>query len=60
MMEKIKASPAYEGIDIDREFAKMQIWCTKHRKVATIQRFINWLNRCDKPMDTDAQYEVHL
>ncbi len=46
----LKASPAYEGIDLDRELAKMQAWCSTNGKQANRRRFVNWINRCDRPI----------
>lgn len=57
MMQEIKSSPAYQGIDIDREFSKLQIWCTKKGKVPTIARFINWLNNADQPLLNNGTVE---
>jgi hypothetical protein len=42
--------PAYAGIDVRREFAKMRAWCDVNRKQPSRRRFINWLNRAEKPM----------
>lgn len=49
-LEVLKADPAYQGIDVEREHAKATVWCKAHRKVLTERRFVNWLNRCDKPI----------
>ena len=49
----IRTNPAYEGIDIDREFAKMDIWLAKHPDRRKSRRFItNWLDKADKPVVT--------
>lgn len=48
-LESLKTNPAYEGIDVVREHGKMQAWCSTNRKEPTRRRFINWLNRCEKP-----------
>lgn len=42
---------AYEGINVPLEFARMQAWCAANRKQATRRRFVNWLNRADKPLN---------
>jgi len=49
-LEALKKNPAYEGIDVGREYGKMCAWCETNRKQATQRRFINWLNRADKPI----------
>ena len=42
---------AYRGIDIATQLAKMRNWCAVNRKNPTERRFVNWLNRCDIPME---------
>jgi uncharacterized protein YdaU (DUF1376 family) len=49
-LEGLKADPAYSGIDIGHEHAKLVRWCKENRKQPTRRRFINWLNRADKPL----------
>lgn len=49
-LESLKANPAYAGIDIDREAGKCQVWCDVNRATFSKRRFVNWLNRIDKPM----------
>lgn len=49
-LEELKSNPAYEGIDVDREFAKMATWCQTNGKKPSRRRFVNWLNRTEKPM----------
>jgi len=41
---------SYEGIDVRREYGKMARWCEVNNKRATRRRFINWLNRVERPM----------
>lgn len=41
--------PAYEGIDVRKEWAKMARWCKTHGKAATPKRLVAWLNRADVP-----------
>lgn len=48
------SDPAYTGIDVVREHAKCVRWCHEHGKQPTRRRFVNWLNRCDKPMNAGA------
>ncbi len=49
-LKSLEANEAYAGIDVRREFGKMTAWCQTNRKEATRRRFVNWLNRCDKPL----------
>lgn len=41
-----------QWIDVDREFSKCQTWCENQRrpKILSRARFVNWLNRIEKPM----------
>lgn len=50
------ANEAYRGLNITTEFAKMQAWCSANSKQPTRRRFINWLNRADKPMQARSGY----
>ncbi len=42
----------YTGIDVQREYGKMVNWCKANHKMATERRFINWLNRTERPLKT--------
>lgn len=46
---------AYAGIDVAREFAKMTNWCAAHSRQPTRRRFVNWLNRIDRPIQSAPQ-----
>ena len=46
----LRANSAYEGIDIDRCLGRMLAWCQTNRKKATRRRFVNWLNREERPL----------
>ena len=66
MMQEIKSSPAYQGIDVDRELSKMQMWCQTKGKLPTMARFVNWLNRVETPLlsngvvDTPKSYRERV
>ena len=49
-LTQIAASPAYQGIDVPREWAKATEWCAVKRKKLSRARFINWLNRAERPI----------
>ena len=49
-LSELRADPAYQGSEGDRELAKARSWCLEHRKELTRRRFVNWLNRADRPM----------
>ena len=51
-LKELSAKPAYQGIDVAREHGKMQAWCAANRKQPTRRRFVNWLNRVEKPLAT--------
>src|SRR5438067_10914115 len=40
----------YSGIDIRHEHGKMIQWCAVNHKQPTRRRFVNWLNRSERPM----------
>ena len=50
----LKVDPAWTGIDIHREFARMRAWCDENRKQPTRRRFLNWLLRCDRPISATS------
>lgn len=54
-IESLCADPTYAWIDVRRELGKMKNWCSQNGKQATPKRFINWLNRIDKPMSTTSE-----
>jgi hypothetical protein len=49
-MESLISDPAYAGIDVKAERAKMVRWCEVNNKKASRKRLINWLNRVERPM----------
>jgi hypothetical protein len=44
----------YQGIDVQREYLKMLKWCNVNRKQPTRKRFINWLNRVERPLSAST------
>ncbi len=53
-LAELEANPAYAGISIQTELGKMQAWCKTNRKQSSRRRFVNWLNRADKPLTTNG------
>jgi hypothetical protein len=49
-LANLSSNPAYTGINVSAEFGRMQAWCAVNKKQATRRRFVNWLNRCERPM----------
>jgi len=50
----LAASPAYAGMDVAREHAKASEWCRVRQQTLGRQRFVNWLNRADKPLNAST------
>ena len=48
----VKQNPAYAGIDVDRELNKCVEWFKVKGITPTRQRFLNWINKADKPLQT--------
>ena len=53
----LAADSTYAGIDVKREFGKMSAWCATNKKQASRRRFVNWLNRVERPMGAVNQDE---
>lgn len=53
-LTELEHDPAYAGIDVRRAYHKMIRWCKEKRKEPTRGRFLNWLNREDRPLAGDA------
>ena len=49
-INELKSNPAYEGVDVPREHARMVAWCSVNGKQPSRRRFVNWLNRAERPM----------
>lgn len=43
-------NPAYAAIDVRVELGKMQAWCAANGKQPSRKRFVNWLNRAERPI----------
>lgn len=50
-LASLQKSEAYHRLDVIAEFAKMANWCQVNGKIPSRKRFINWLNRAEKPME---------
>lgn len=49
-LESLKVGAAYAGIDMEAERAKCEIWCANNSRKFSRKRFVNWLNRIERPM----------
>src|SRR5262245_52369151 len=47
---ELQSDPAYAGLDVPLLYRKMLKWCEVNHKQPSRRRFINWLNREEKPM----------
>jgi len=56
-IEQLTNDSTYAGIDVKREFGKMINWCKVKRVTPTRRRFINWLNRADRPMQAPQRQQ---
>lgn len=54
-MNSLRKNPAYEGLDFDGLYGKMLAWCDANGRKPTRRRFVNWLNREDKPIRSPLQ-----
>jgi len=60
-LRSLQADPAYVGISIATEFSKMSRWCEVNRKAPSRRRFINWINRVEKPLTAQSnQIRIQL
>jgi hypothetical protein len=59
-LEALSADSTYQGIDVLREFGKMKNWCETNKKKPSRARFINWINRIERPMDIKANRELSI
>lgn len=55
-IKTLEAMPAYQGIDIRRELGKAQAWASVNGKAITRRRFINWINKVERPVGVNGDY----
>ena len=49
-LKELESDQTYTGINIREQYGKMLRWCEVNKKQPTQRRFVNWLNRADKPL----------
>jgi hypothetical protein len=49
-LAELSQNPAYAALDVRLELGKMQAWCSANRKQPSRKRFVNWLNRSERPI----------
>ena len=54
-VKRLKGNAAYEGVDVEREYGKLIAWCEANGKQPTKRRFVNWLNRADRPLQGEVK-----
>jgi hypothetical protein len=54
-LKELAENPAYRGINVEAELGKMTAWCAANGKQRTRRRFVNWLNRAERPIAITAQ-----
>ena len=53
-IQSLKETEAYEHVAISTEYSKMMVWCQNKNKQPTRTRFINWINRIERPLKASA------
>jgi hypothetical protein len=51
-LDELSRDPAFAGINVQQEHAKAIRWGKENRKQISRRRFINWLNRCDRQINS--------
>lgn len=49
-IKTLEDNPIYSGLEVRVLYGKMIVWCENNGKKPTRRRFVNWLNREDKPL----------
>ena len=49
-LDGLQKNPAYSMLNVRHCYQRMMVWCQTNNKQPSRRRFINWLNREDKPM----------
>ena len=50
-LSHLKTKPAYSTMDLENEWSKCETWCESKGAKITYRRFINWINRAEKPIE---------
>ena len=53
-LDGLQKNPAYSMFNVRMLYLKMLEWCKANHKMPSRRRFINWLNKEDKPMTAKA------
>jgi hypothetical protein len=52
-IRSLKETQAYAGLDIDRELGKCKTWCDTNHQRFSRRRFVNWINRAERPIQAE-------
>jgi len=50
----LQRNPTYAGVDVTRELGKCRTWCETNRKPFSRRRFVNWINRAERPLQAQV------
>lgn len=59
-MDSLRTNAGYAGVDIDAQRGRCEAWCQTNGKSFSRRRFINWLNRTEKPIAKPDWKEAFL
>lgn len=54
---ELENDSTYQGLNIRQELGKMQRWCEANCQKPSRKRFVNWLNRAEKPIGVNGQHK---
>lgn len=54
-IKSLENDPTYQDLNIRQELGKMQRWCEANRQKPSRKRFVNWINRAEKPIAVNGQ-----
>jgi hypothetical protein len=54
-LKSLEDNPVYRGIEVRILYGKMIVWCDNNGKKPTRRRFVNWLNRAERPLQVNAK-----
>lgn len=47
-LDDLRNDPANEGLDVDKELTRAQLWCNQNRRVCSQRFFVNWLMKAER------------
>lgn len=58
LIKELQSDPAYKDLNVELEYHKCGNWCKRNHKVLSEKRFVNWLNRADRPLP-NSNHRIH-